>query len=275
VRGLPLDLNIRFGKYRAEFGKLNVVHPHAWPFVTQPLSLERFLGGDGLNDLGISASILLPTGDIYTKLTFDVLRGSAVQETTGIKDTTGGKPYYANSARLMAFFTLDDNSDLEVGVSGYTGIHDPYNRDRFWYTALDCKYKYRPSSYTSLVLQGEYLFNSRTASQDGAFNPFVDAAGRPERRKINTSGFYLFADYQFLKSYSSGLRYDWAQSPYSKDDQAQAVAVFLGYYPVEETLGLRLQYQHSITEVPGISRSVNALALQAIFSLGPHKAHPF
>lgn len=38
VRGLPLDLNLRAGKYRAEFGKINRVHPHAWSFVTQPIS---------------------------------------------------------------------------------------------------------------------------------------------------------------------------------------------------------------------------------------------
>ena len=51
--------------------------------------------------------------------------------------------------------------------------------------------------------------------------------------------------------------------------------MFLGYYPVEETLGLRLEYQHTKTERPGASQSVNTIALQALFSLGPHKAHPF
>jgi len=44
LRGLPLDLNLRLGKYKAEFGKLNITHPHAWPFITNPLSIERFLG---------------------------------------------------------------------------------------------------------------------------------------------------------------------------------------------------------------------------------------
>ena len=84
-----------------------------------------------------------------------------------------------------------------------------------------------------------------------------------------------FLYYQFFKTYSIGARYDWTQSPYSRDDKAQGFAVFLGYYPVEETLGLRLQYQHTRTEVPGTVQGVNAIALQALFSLGPHKAHPF
>lgn len=275
LRGLPLDLNLRFGKYRVEYGKLNMTHPHTWSFITQPLSQQRFFGEEGLNDLGISASALIPTGDVYTRLTMDLLRGAAIGEATGIEDTSGNKPTYTVSGRLSSFFTLTDFSDLEVGVSGYTGIHDPYNRDRFWYANLDFKYKYRPGAYTSLVLQGEYLYNTRKASQDRDLNPFLDDNGNPLRRTITTSGMYFFADLQFLKIYSIGARYDWSESPYSKDDKAQAVAVFLGFYPVEETLGLRLQYQNTITELPGFSQSVNAVALQAIFSLGPHKAHPF
>jgi len=275
LRGLPLDLNLRFGKYRVDYGKLNMMHPHAWPFVTQPLSQERFLGEEGLNDLGISASVLLPTGEIYSKLTVDLLRGSVIGEATGIEDTTGASPFYAASARLMSFIPLGDDSDLEGGLSGYTGIHDPYNRDRFWYGNLDFKYKHKPDAYTSLVVQGEFLYNTRTASQDRDFYPFVVAEGNPQGRTINSSGLYLYADYQFLKLYSAGVRFDWTESPYSTEERAQAIAVFLGFYPVEETLGLRLQYQHTTTETPGVSQSVNMIALQALFSLGPHKAHPF
>lgn len=275
VRGLPLDANLRFGKYRAEFGKLNMIHPHAWPFATQPLMQQRFLGEEGLNDLGVSASILLPTGDVYTKLTVDMLRGTAIPSATGIVDTSGRKSSYANSARLMSFFSLAESSDFEVGLSGYTGIHDPYNRNRFWYMNLDFKYKYRPTMYTSLVVQGEYLLSTRTASQDRLHTQFVDANGNSKEYRITTAGLYIYADYQFLKSYSVGTRFDWSQAPYSKDDKAQAIAVFFGYYPVEETLGLRLHYQNTRTEVPAGSQSINTIILQVLFSLGPHKAHPF
>jgi len=275
LKGLPLDLNVRVGKYRVEYGKLNMVHPHAYPFITQPLSQARFLGEEGLNDLGISASILLPTGDIYSKFTVDLLRGNSVASAAGIADTTGAKPFYATSARLMGFFTLSDESDLETGLSTYTGIHDPYNRDRFWYFNGDFKFKWRPSSYTSLVVQGEYLYNTRHASQTAGFVHFVDPLGHPESRLIQTGGLYIYADYQFFKLYSAGIRYDWSQSPYSGDEKAKGVAIFLGYYPVEETLGLRFQYQHTTTQTIASTQDVNSLALQLLFSLGPHKAHPF
>ncbi len=275
LRGLPADLNLRLGKYRAEFGKLNMIHPHAWPFVTQPLVAERFLGEDGLNDLGISLSALLPTGDLYTRLTVDLLRGSSVGDAAGISDTSGGPLRYATSGRLSSFFSLSDLSDLEAGVSMYTGIHDPTYRERFWYWNLDFKYKYRPDTYTSLTVQGEYLLNSRRAIRDGTLTSFPSAGGVPEERKIRTSGLYVYADYQFLKIFSVGARFDRAESPYHSDDRAHAVALFCGYYPVEETLGLRLHYQNTLSESGGLSRSVNLIALQVLFSLGPHKAHPF
>jgi hypothetical protein len=274
VRGLPFDLNLRIGKYRAEFGKLNMMHPHAWPFVSAPLVAERFFG-ESLNDLGISASLLLPTGDVYTKLTIDLLRGTSVGDGAGIADTSGRKPYYANSARLSSFFTLDDNSDLEVGLSGYTGIHDPYERERFWYGNLDVKYKYRPSSYTALVVQGEVLMNSRRAGEDASLNAFRDALGRAEMRSISSWGMYLYADCTFLKQYSLGVRYDRSGTPYSGSDVAHGVALFAGYYPVEETLGLRLEYENTAGNTPGVPAAVNSIALQVLFSLGPHKAHPF
>lgn len=281
LRGLPGDINIRIGKYLAEYGKLNSLHPHAWPFLTKPLSLERFLGEEGINDLGLSVSFLVPTGDVlYTRFNIDVLAGNTVAAIDprsgnlsggpGYADTLGGKPFYANAARLMTFFPVSENSDIEIGLSSLTGIHDPYNNLRFYYGNLDFKYKWKPSSYTSLVLQGEALLNSRNVATG------TDLRGNLITQSLTSSGFYLSGDYQFQKLFTLGTRYDWSQSPYSNDDKAQAIAIFFGYYPVEETTAFRLQYQHTRTSVPGADVvAINSIALQFMFSMGPHKAHPF
>ena len=286
IKGLPLDMNIRLGKYRVEFGKLNMVHPHALPFVGSVLVQERFLGEGGLNDLGLTASFLLPTGEVYSRLSLDILAGTSIgvlepgQEASGggagIIDTTDGPALYAQAGRAMTFIPLGDESDIEIGLSALTGIHDPYAKLRFWYWNLDFKYKWKPDSYTSLVVQGEWLVNLRHAHRDRELVPFTDDGGNPVRRSITSAGMYFFADYQFFKVYSAGGRLDWAESPYHADDRAWAVAVFAGYYPVEETLGLRLHYQHTRTTPPrGDAASVNWIGLQAVLSIGPHKAHPF
>lgn len=66
VRGLPLDLQIKAGKYLVGFGKINTIHPHAWAFLNRPLFHQVFFSADGFNEVGASLSYLLPTGDLYS-----------------------------------------------------------------------------------------------------------------------------------------------------------------------------------------------------------------
>jgi len=275
LRGLPLDLNLRIGKYLAEFGKLNALHPHAWPFLSKPLVLERFLGSEGINDLALGASIVVPLSDeIYSRISIDLLRGKTIgtldpqSETSsggiGLADTLHRLIPYALSGRYMVFLPLGDVADLEFGISGMTGIHDPYRNFGFSYGALDMKYKWKPDMYTALTIQGEALVNIRAVASGFS------------SQDISTSGFYLYADYQFRKIYSLGARLDWCQSPYSADDKARGFALFTGFYPVEETTAFRLEYQRKSLDIPGSSSTtINTIALQFMFSMGPHKAHPF
>ncbi len=279
LRGLPLDLNVKIGKYRPEFGKLNATHPHIWPFVTTPLSIARFLGPDGLSDLGINASVLIPTGDVvYTRLSLDLLRGGqfhtidprtgAVSGGIGLADTLGGSPAWGAAGRLMSFLPVSENGDLEVGLSGMCGVHDPYHDLRFFYGGADFKYKWKPDGYTSLTIQGEALANVRSVS--------TGTGGAVRTSDRTTGGGYVYGDYQFHKQFSIGLRLDRSESPYSASDRATGVSVFAGYYPVEETTAFRLEYQRTRLESPdGTATNVNTVALQFMFSMGPHKAHPF
>jgi hypothetical protein len=188
----------------------------------------------------------------------------------GLADTLTAKIFYANSGRLMMFFPVGEDSDVEIGFSGLTGIHDPYQKLRFYYSNVDFKFKWKPSAYTSLVLQGEGLFNSRKITVG------PDARGRRSFQTVTSGGFYVYGDLQFNKVFSIGARYDWSQSPYSRTDKADGGAVFFGYYPVEESAAFRLQFQHIRTMPPDDeTRSVNSIVLQFVFALGPHKAHPF
>jgi hypothetical protein len=272
LNGLPLDLNVKFGKYKAEFGKLNMTHPHALPFITTPLSYERFMGDEGLNDLGLAVSYIIPiSDDFYTRLTLDVLKGNSVNSIDprngkyyngiGLMDTLNNQIYYANSGRFMSFFSLSDNTDFEIGLSELTGIHDPYNKYRFFYTNLDFKYKWKPNMYTGLVIQGEWLHNDRKIA---------------ENQNVSSDGFFIFADYQIKKIFSIGTRYDWSESPYSDKDKSNAVSLFFGYYPVEETMAFKLQYQNTNEKFYNQrEKDINLIALEIMFSLGPHKVHPF
>ena len=77
-RGLPANLALKGGKYRAGFGKLNSVHPHAYPFAGRFRVLTAYLPGEeSLNDVGLQLSELLPVGNAAVTVSVDWLRGGS------------------------------------------------------------------------------------------------------------------------------------------------------------------------------------------------------
>lgn len=304
LRGLPLDIQIKAGKYLVGFGKINTVHPHAWPFLDRPLFHQIYFSPDGFNDIGFNLSIILPTGDIYTNLDLGVYKGDAIGRTEAaipddqesIKALRGNSPIFAG--RLGSFFSIGDYSDLEVGISSSYGIHSKNsftsssNPDivitkslYYTYAGLDFKFKYKPDSYTALTLQAEAMLNHRDVLRQRRLlgGLFLD-----EFDKINTFGAVAYFDYRFNKIFSVGAKYDFtygligdipSYNTLPNDDKykTQGISGWLGYYPVEETLALRLGLQNLFFSIEDGSHRDNEakVTLQLLFSLGPHKAHPF
>jgi hypothetical protein len=302
VRGLPFDIQIKGGKYLVGFGKINTVHEHAWPFLERPLFHQIYFGEEGFNDIGVNLSFILPTGDFYSNFDVGVYSGDAIGKSEAedpeshesIQELRGNSPIFVG--RLGAFFSLTDFSNLEIGLSGSYGAHsktsyyyglielpDPLKKSLMYtYAGFDFKYKYRPDSYTALTIQGEALLNNRDVLRE------TENSSDFYQDKINTYGSFVFIDYLFDKTYSLGLKYDFTYgiigedpgfAALSNDDKnkTQGISGWIGYYPVEETLALRLGVQHLMFDYEdGTKRDdETTIKLQMIFSLGPHKAHPF
>jgi hypothetical protein len=304
VRGLPLDAQIKAGKYLVGFGQLNIVHPHAWAFVGRPLFQKVYFSPDGFNDIGFNFSFILPTETFYTNLDVGVFKGDAIggneisdpnQET--IAEHRGKSPIFVG--RLGTFFSLSDYSNLGVGLNGSYGVHAKMDINLagdttallinksldYIYLGLDLKYKYRPVDYTVLTIQGEGILNHRDVRRDGDIginSPIQDI------QNINTYGAFISIDYLFNKMYSFGAKYDFTNGIYddepdfntlSNDDKnnTQGLTAWFGYYPVEHTLAFRLNVEYLFYHfAKGTSRDASTMiTLQMVFSLGPHKAHPF
>lgn len=302
LRGLPLDMQIKAGKYLLGFGKLNTVHEHAWPFLERPLAHQIYFGEEGLNDVGINLSFILPTEDFFSNFDIGIYKGDSFR---GIGGHQHGEDEIDEGfhefeleevntpvvlARLGTFFTLSDYTNLEIGLSGAAGALGKAGLDNgsikninFAYGGIDFKYKYKPDTYTSLTIQGEVLLNHRDILRENELNEeylLGDA--------VNTFGGFLYFDYQFNKIFSVGAKYDFTYgivgdepgiNTLANDDKnkTQGISGWFGYYPVEETLAVRLGVEHLVFMYDdGTNRdSETTLKLQMIFSLGPHKAHPF
>ena len=304
--GKELYRNIQeAGKYLVGFGKINTIHPHAWQFIERPLFHQIFFGEEGFNDIGVNFSFILPTESFYTNLDLGVFKGDAIAKTEVLDpedadsyyDLRGNSPIFVG--RLSSFFDLDDYTNLEVGLSGSYGVHAKMDFNtlgdstaelenkllNYLYGGLDFKLKYKPDSYTALTVQGEGLINSRDVFRQGDVGVNIPIE---KSEKINTFGGFIFIDYFFNKQFSVGAKYDFSYgivgderslSSLSNDDKntTSGISGWLGYYPIEETLALRLGIQNlSFKYDDGTSRdSEMQVTLQMLFSLGPHKAHPF
>jgi hypothetical protein len=305
VRGLPLDVQIKAGKFLVGFGQLNIVHAHAWAFVERPLFHDIYFGPDGFNDIGFNFSLILPTNTFYSNLDLGIFKGDAIgknedptpDDYESISAFRGNSPIFVG--RLGTFYTLTDYSNLGAGISASYGVHAKVNYNSsgdtlavptnksltYTYAGLDFKYKYRPDDYTALTIQGEGLLNHRKVLRyvPGVVNPLMQ-----EVKSIKTFGAFIYIDYLFEKMYSFGAKYDYTngiigESPafntLSNDDKnhTQGISAWFGFYPVEHTLAFRLNVQHLIYySADGNSPDPSTnVTLQMIFSLGPHKAHPF
>jgi hypothetical protein len=298
VNGLPLDMQIKAGKFLVGFGKLNTVHPHAWPFLERPLFHQVFFGPDGFNDVGVNFSFALPTGDLFTGLDLGVFKGKSIVPLTDSNYVDRGvNPLFVG--RLNTFIPIDDYTNLEVGLSGSYGAYAKgnlvfssstvnnglVNTFNYSYYGLDFKFKYSPNAYSVLTIQGEGLLDNRSVPR---IEQIANGWTTESSQNISNGGAFIYADYKFAKQYSFGVKYDYTAgiigdtptfNTLANDDKnsTRGIEAWIGYYPAEETTVIRLGVQHlSFNYADGTNRDgETTLKLQFIFSLGPHKAHPF
>jgi hypothetical protein len=87
----------------------------------------------------------------------------------------------------------------------------------------------------------------------------------------NYDGAYLFGRYQIAARTFLGARYDWVQDPQNDGRTLNAGSGYLEFYPSEFSK-LAASFERYM---PDGQNAVNRILVQATFSLGPHKPHPF
>ncbi|MFH1687270.1 MAG: hypothetical protein ABIE70_07070 [bacterium] len=289
-RGLPLDAGLRVGKYLLEFGRLNPVHPHAYSFIKRPLPHEAFFGEEGLADVAIRPSFLLPTGDTYTELMFAVLKGDAltghgheyVHEEEGEEeheDVHGSeeesKLGLGFFGRLTSSFALNESTELSFGASAVRAVHEMHEHEHeeigelwAWLVGGDVKYKYRPNRNTALQIEVETIV--RQAEQ-------AEGMGN-----LSSLGWYAYLDYHFRQQYNIGGIYEYTklEEPHEHEGEEPEVhqvdtwraGLFVGWAPIEETSLVRLAGHWT---KPDEGEGFWELTMQFVVSLGPHKPHNF
>ena len=295
LRGLPGDIQLKGGKYRVGFGKLNPAHPHTYPFAERFGVLAAYLPGDeAFNETGLDVSYRLPLpGSVSVTAYGDVLQGDSFRiarpATADVSDPLVVDPVDGDRAlepraawvgRLASFIGVGDRSGIELGVSATQGTNNVAANARTAVYGGDVKAKLWTSANAYLLLQGEYLHLDRDIAD---WSPL---SGRYGLFTTRVNGGYAFADFNWRQRYDVGASVDRYEDPVRLSESVTAVGLFAGLALMEETTAFRLDWRRSDRSgLPSIAYyggspslgydPVQQLTLRVIYSMGPHKAHQF
>jgi hypothetical protein len=260
---LPYNLQARAGRFFADFGRLAKFHPHEYPFVNTPLSLERIVGGESKAD-GVELSYLFPTPFFlratlggYNKL------GAENERLDDTKSRAWSRFTYLS--RLHTYFDVGDNHGVELGTSlAYTPSiripEDPHGGSRSL-SGVDLTYRYQPLAstlYQGFTLGGELFANSERVERESGF-----------RRMLGIGG-YAYAEAKINRQWAAGFLFDHAPSLSSPGKKTISYSPFLTWN-LSEFNRLRFQYSYFDDQVrEDKAERGNQFFLQWTTVLGSH-----
>ncbi len=251
----PLNLNLKAGEFKAQFGKFNRWHDHALPQYDKPRVLVNFFGNTSLKGFGVSGNFLLPSMFAHVnELDLEVISGGvghSFQE-------RGDNLIFVN--HLKNYYDLSKSIYLEIGLSsaiGKSADHEgDYNAEK--YTSIvggiDLTLSWIPpekSKYKGFEWRSEFLYSKREI---------------PEEDMYSWGAFTSF-QYRLDASFLTSVRLDYTQLPWDNDLEEKGFAATLDYWQSEF---VRIRFQYSYIDrnfADGDSR----LIFQTSWALGPHK----
>ena len=274
---LPFGLQVKGGKFKSNFSRLDAQHPHAWDFADIALPYKAFLGEEALGgEKGVQVTWLPPL-PFYTLLGGEILQG----ENGNLFGADAGSGPHAYTLFAKTSFDTGDNSSLLFGPYVLFGkAHQPSEEgfdfrgnSNLW--GVEAVWKWKEGKQ-GVTLQGEYLYLSQSGSE------ITDPdTGDTISRRLRRDGAYIQALYRYDR-WRVGARYD-RLDLFSDSLKLGGEEQDLGKTPWRTTASLefnpsefsriRLQYTHDRSSTEG--RENNEWWLQFIFGIGAHGAHEF
>jgi len=251
---LPGGLLAKAGKLRAAFGRVNTFHTHSLTWVDRPLVTQNLLGGDeGIADMGLSVSRLVPNPWLFLEATGEVYRGQSegVFEAQERSDLSWG-------ARLRSYVDLSDSANLDLAGSYAWGNNDVGPGFKTQLIGVDATFRWRPlrrAIYRRFLARSEVVWSQREQQESTA----------------RAFGAYLSGEYQFARRWYGGVRLDYSERPDASELQDKGISALLTFWPSEFN---QIRAQYRFTRYAE-QETAHEVLLQLLFSIGAHGAHPF
>jgi hypothetical protein len=253
---VPGGFQLRVGKMRAAFGKVNTLHNHVLPWTDRPLVTQNLVGGeDGIDDAGFALSRIIPAPKgLFLEGTAQIFRGDSDDLFRSYR-----RRDVSTVEHLRAYRDITESTNIDLGASyarGHSAIA-PDVIDQLY--GVDATVRWKPlrrAIYHSFVGRSEFIW-SRIGLPTGVTTPF---------------GYYVSGDYQFARRWFAGARFDRSDrlvNPVLERDTGGSLV--LTYWPSEFSQ-IRAQLRRTAY---GDNQTANEILFQFQFSIGAHGAHPF
>ena len=284
---LPAGLQLKVGKMRAAFGKVNTLHNHVLPWVDRPLVTQDIVGGeDGIDDAGFSLSRIIPAPKgIFMEGTAQLFRG----DSDGVFQAFH-RSDLSTVEHLRIYRDITDNTNIDLGGSWARG-RSPFGDGWNQLYGTDVTLRWKPlqrSIYHSFVGRTELIWaRTVTATQLSE----IVSTQRSQNTVRVPFGFYVSGDYQLGRRWFAGVRFDRSQrvcglptnpptvdncqapffTPFQSLLRDNGGSLLLTYWPSEfSQIRGQLRRTHY-----GEGPWANEFVFQFMFSMGAHGAHPF
>ena len=263
-RYFPAGFGLTAGIYFQDFGQINQLHLHAYPFVFRPLMHEVFFGEDGVRDTGVRVDWIAPIEAFTLQATAGAIGGSSLlgPELDGtVVPAPDPAPeesaQIGASGRLNLFVEASDNVSFQAGSSVLYGQHRPSQGAYVTWIAIDGKLHWDLAANRSLVFIAEGTFGKLDATTDTpSFDPH---------------GWFAAADLRLSKRWSVGAFGESTTARFSSE-RAHRMGAFAGLALMEESTLFRIVVHQTDLHAVG---SDTGILVQALFGLGPHRPHRY
>ena len=248
---LPYNLTAKGGRFFADFGRFPKYHVHELPFVNQPLSIQRMVGGESQAD-GAEVNYLFPT-PFFLRATFGGYNkiGADNQQVSNLKPRSASRFTYLG--RLSTYFDLTDNNSIELGSSlAYTPSvrlqGDASGGDRIL-GGVDLTYRYQPLAstlYQGFTWGSEFYNNSQrfpfTIDVPNVDDPSILETQTVGKRRRSYGG-YSYAELKLNRNWSTGFLFDYAPVVDNPSQRTLSYSPYVTWY-LSEFNRLRFQYSY-------------------------------
>ena len=254
---LPLNVNLKIGMFRPEFGALNRHHDHALPQYDRPKVMVNQFSIWSLVGLGASANFLLPPMFFAdaSMLEIAMINGGA--------DFSFPTHSIIYIGHFKNYYDISRDTYFEWALSSAIGKNDPDKKFNSYVNSIAFTYKWVPigkSRYRTFDWKTEFLYSYRE-------DPIKD---------IISYGFYTSLQNKLNARWWVSGRVGYSELPYDNKQHEWDFTGCVDFWQ-SEFVFIRLQYQYSLREFTnyygyrGPYPNDHSLVFHVCWAMGPHK----